>query len=95
MGKIELLAPARNSDFGIAAINCGADAVYIGITNFSARQSVGNNINEIKTKTLLSYAHRFYVKVYVAINIIIFNNELLEAQQLIKELYEMILLHNN
>lgn len=82
---IELLAPARNASTGIAAINHGADAVYIGGSKFGAREAAGNEISEIEQ--LVNYAHLFHAKVYVTINTIIFNNELQEVEKLIHSLY--------
>ncbi len=84
MRELELLAPAKNLECGIAAIDCGADAVYIGANRFGARQAVGNNTDDIAE--LCSYAHRFGCKVYVTVNTIIYDNELEATQQLINEL---------
>ncbi|MFA5087313.1 MAG: U32 family peptidase [Candidatus Paceibacterota bacterium] len=84
--KLELLAPAKNLATGMAAINAGADAVYIGAQKFGARAEAGNNLEDIKA--LVEYAHQFRVKVYVAFNTIIYNNELEEAKKLIHEIYE-------
>lgn len=83
--KIELLAPAKNLECGIAAINHGADAVYIGAEKFSARSAAGNSIDDIAK--LASYAHQFNAKVYVAINTILTDNELDEVGKLIHDLY--------
>ena len=55
--RIELLAPAKNADFGIAAIDHGADAVYIGGPSFGARANAGNAVADIAR--LANYAHRF------------------------------------
>ena len=75
--QIELLSPAKNAEYGIAAINCGADAVYIGATKFGARAAVGNSIEEISR--LINYAHKFSVRVYSTINTILYDNEINEA----------------
>lgn len=83
--KIELLAPAKNLECGIEAINHGADAVYIGSPKFSARAAAGNTLEDIKS--LAEYAHLFGVKVYVALNTILSDNELQEAEKLIWRLY--------
>lgn len=83
---IELLAPAKNTEFGKTAINYGADAVYIGAPHFGARASVSNTIGEIEQ--LIRYAHLFNAKVYAALNTILFDNELPIAEKLIRELYE-------
>lgn len=85
--KIELLAPAKNLECGIEAINHGADAVYIGAPKFSARSSAGNNINDISE--LVTYAHLFNVRVYVALNTILKDNELKETETLIWQLYNI------
>jgi len=84
---IELLAPAKNAEVGIAAINHGADAVYIGAPKFGARQAVGNSLDDIAT--LVTYAHRFYARVYVALNTILSDDELSEARSLIYKLYDI------
>ncbi|MGN0186230.1 MAG: U32 family peptidase [Paludibacteraceae bacterium] len=85
--KIELLSPARNADVGIVAVNHGADAVYIGAPQFGARQAVGNSLAEIAR--LVTYAHRFYARVYVALNTILTDDELEQARLIINELYNI------
>lgn len=85
-GKIELLAPAKNADIGIIAINHGANAVYIGAPQFSARAAAGNSIEDIAR--LVTYAHRYYTRVYVALNTILTETELTETEKLIVQLYE-------
>ena len=60
---LELLAPAKNADFGIEAINHGADAVYIGGLAFGARANAGNGIADIER--LAAHAHRYFAKVFV------------------------------
>ncbi|HCY36376.1 MAG: collagenase-like protease [Candidatus Margulisiibacteriota bacterium] len=85
MEKIELLAPARNLECAIAAIKCGADAVYIGAQRFSARKSAANTLEDIAA--LVLYAHKYWSKVYVTINTILTDAELSDAHNLIKELY--------
>lgn len=82
--RLELLAPAKNLECGIAAIDHGADAVYIGADGFGARAAVGNSIGDIVT--LCSYAHQFGVKVYVTVNTIIYDSELERVRQLLQEL---------
>lgn len=83
--KIELLAPAKNLECGIEAINHGADAVYIGAPKFSARANAGNTLEDIEA--LAKYAHQFKARVYVALNTIIKDDELAETEKLIWELY--------
>ncbi len=80
MKKIELLSPAKNLEVGIAAINHGADAVYIGGPNFGAREKVGNSIEDIET--LCRHAALFDAKVYVTMNTLLFDNELEDARKL-------------
>ena len=83
--KIELLSPAKNLETGIEAINHGADAVYIGAPLFSARSAAGNSIEDIKA--LVDYAHVFHAKVYVALNTILKDSEIVEAEKLIHAIY--------
>lgn len=71
--ELELLAPARNKDIGIAAIDCGADAVYIAGPAFGAREAAGNSFSDIAELT--AYAHRFGAKVFLTLNTIIYDNE--------------------
>nr|WP_320119009.1 U32 family peptidase [uncultured Marinifilum sp.] len=87
MKKIELLAPAKNLETGIAAINYGADAVYIGAPKFGARSAAGNTLDDIKE--LIDYAHQYWAKVFITMNTILYDNELKEAEQLIHKLYEI------
>ncbi len=79
--RLELLAPAKNKDIGIAAIDCGADAVYMAGPSFGAREAAGNSFEDIAA--VASYAHRFGAKVYLTLNTIVFENELDAARQTI------------
>lgn len=83
---LELLSPAKNLEYGITAIDFGADAVYIGAPKFSARINASNSLSDIER--LCSYAHRFHSKVFVALNTIIFDNELEEVEKLIHKIHE-------
>ena len=83
--KIEILAPAKNLVQGIAAINAGADAVYIGAPLFGARTNATNSIEDIAE--MVSYAHLFKAQVFVVINTILYENELEPCRQLIHQLY--------
>ena len=83
---LELLAPAKNADFGIEAIKHGADAVYIGGPSFGARYGAGNDVAEIRR--LCDFAHRYRAKVFVALNTILHDHELEGARQLAWQLYE-------
>ena len=74
MTDLELLSPARNLECGIAAIDHGADAVYIGATRFSARAAADNSVEDIRT--LCNYAHQIDAKVYVTIKTLLHDDEL-------------------
>ena len=74
MTSIELLAPARNLACGKAAVDHGADAVYLGAPSFGARAAAGNSVEDIAE--LCSYAHRFGVRIYVTLNTILYDHEL-------------------
>lgn len=87
MRNLELLAPAKNAEQGKAAINHGADAVYIGAPLFGARAAAGNSLEDIEN--LVRYAHVFGCKVYVTINTLLFDNELEDARSLIIKLYNI------
>ena len=84
MRTIELLAPAKDLECGIAAIDHGADAVYIGASHFGARQAAGNSLEDIAK--LCDYAHLFGAKVHVTVNTIIYDEELDDTLQLIAQL---------
>ena len=81
--KLELLAPAKNADFGIEAVKHGADAVYIGGPAWGARAKAPNSLEDIAR--LVAFAHRYYARVYVALNTIIAAEELDQARQLIQQ----------
>jgi putative protease len=83
---LELLAPAKNADFGIEAINHGADAVYIGGPAFGARAKAPNTIADIAR--LVKHAHRYHAEVFVALNTIFHDNELEGARELVHQLYD-------
>ena len=85
MRTIELLSPARDLECGLAAIDHGADAVYIGGPSFGARAAAGNSLGDIER--LCEYAHLFDVRVYVTLNTILYDEELEEAERLVHELY--------
>ncbi|MEG0011861.1 MAG: U32 family peptidase [Muribaculaceae bacterium] len=85
--KIELLAPAKDASIAIEAINHGADAVYIGAGRFGARSAAGNSVEDIAL--VVNYAHQFNARVYVTLNTILKDEELNDAQTLIKELYDI------
>ncbi len=87
MKRVELLSPAKNLAIGIAAINNGADAVYIGAPAFGARKGAANSIEDIEA--LIKYAHHFYCRVFVTLNTILYDKELPEAERLIKRLYDI------
>ncbi len=85
--KLELLSPAKDLETGIAAINCGADAVYIGAPQFGARAAAGNSLEDIRK--LVDYAHKYWAEVYVTINTVFYDEELPDVKNLINKLYEM------
>ena len=91
MGKvarsIELLSPAKDLSCGLAAIDHGADAIYIGAPKYSARAAAGNSIEDIHR--LCDYAHVFGVRVYVALNTILWEEELAEVERMIHSLYKI------
>ncbi|MEN6638748.1 MAG: peptidase U32 family protein, partial [Smithella sp.] len=84
---LELLSPAGDADIGIAAIDHGADAVYIGAPKFSARAAAGVGVADILR--LIQHAHLYYAKVYVALNTILTDRELAESLDIIREIYEL------
>ena len=84
MKTLELLAPARTTDIGLAAIDCGADAVYIAGPAFGARQAAGNSVEDIAR--LCDYAHRFGVRIYATVNTLLEPEEIPQAQALVKGL---------
>lgn len=85
--KIELLAPAKDKETAIAAINSGADAVYIGATNFGARKNASNSLKDIED--VINYAHKFWVKVFVTMNTILTDTELNNAIEMVKTLSKL------
>ena len=87
MNKIELLSPAKNLQYGKEAINHGADAVYIGAPQFGARVAAANSISDVSE--LVNYAHIYGAKVYVALNTLLFDSELDDAQVMIHSLYNI------
>ena len=84
MRQLELLAPAKNLECGMAAIDHGADAVYIGAQRFGARAAVGNSVDDIQK--LCQYAHQFEAKVYVTVNTIVYDEELEDTRRLLQDL---------
>lgn len=85
--SIELLAPAKDKKCAIAAIDCGADAVYIGASEFGARKNAQNSLDDIKE--VVEYAHKFNVRVYITLNTILTDDEVEKAKNLITELKEI------
>jgi 23S rRNA 5-hydroxycytidine C2501 synthase len=82
MQPIELLAPARDVAAAEAAMLCGADAVYIGAPRFSARQAAGNSLDDIAR--VIAMARPYRVRVYAALNTLLFDDELPQAATLIR-----------
>ena len=87
MDQVELLAPAKDLESGMAAINCGADALYIGASRFGARESAGNALEDIGS--LVRYAHKYWGRVYVTVNTLLRDEELPQAEKLVQELYDL------
>lgn len=85
--KIELLAPAKNLECGIEAINHGADAVYIGAPKFGARAAAVNSLEDIAA--LVEYAHLYNARIYVTVNTILKEEELKETEAMIADLYRI------
>ena len=86
MTILELLAPARNADIGIAAIDCGADAVYMAGEAFGARKDAGNSIEDVAR--LCEYAHRFGARIFLTVNTILYDGELDRAHRLMLDAQE-------
>jgi putative protease len=85
--KIEILAPAKDLIHGMAAINSGADAVYIGAPQFGARSNAHNALEDVAA--LVKYAHLYYAQVFVVMNTILYDNELETCRKMIWELYDI------
>lgn len=81
--KVELLAPARDADIARAAIDCGADAVYMGAPAFGARQAAGNSIADIARAA--DYAHLYGARLYATLNTLVFEDELKRAEETARE----------
>ncbi len=84
---LELLAPARDADIAIEAVRHGADAVYIGGPGFGARAAAGNSLDDIRR--VVEFAHIFGVRVYVTVNTILYDSELIQAERMIASLYRI------
>ena len=87
MNKIELLSPAKNLQYGIEAITHGADALYIGAPQYGARVAAANTLSDIEQ--LVQYAHIYNAKVYIALNTLLHDNELDDANKMIHQLYNI------
>ena len=85
--QLELLAPARNLEIGKLAVLAGADAVYIGAPSFGARAQASNSWSDVSS--LVKFAHQYYVKVYVVLNTIFFDNEASAVKDMIWKAYEL------
>lgn len=84
---IELLAPARDADIAIAAIDHGADAVYMGASHHGARADATNTLDDVRCAC--DYAHRFGARIYATVNTLIYDNELMEVERLVHDLYRV------
>lgn len=85
--KIELLSPAKNAETGITAINYGADAVYIGAASFGARANACNSLSDIEI--LINHAHKYNAKIYITMNTVLYEQELKEAEKMIRDIYNI------
>ena len=85
--KLELLAPAKNLDYGREAVNHGADALYIGAPAYGARAAATNTLDDIEQ--LVRYSHLYGAKVFVTVNTLLFDNEVEGAVKLIHQLYNI------
>lgn len=85
--KTELLAPAKDKETAYSAIDCGADAIYIGAKSFGARKLAGNTLEDIKD--VVDYAHKFWAKVFVTMNTILTDSELNNAVEMALELKQI------
>ena len=88
MEKVELLAPAGSMESLYAAVNNGADAVYLGGSKFSAR-AYASNFNNEKMQEAVQYCHAYNVKIYVTMNTLLKEKELKEAIKYVGYLYEI------
>ena len=84
---IELLAPARDADIAIAAIDHGADAVYMGASHHGARADACNTLDDVRRAC--EYAHKFGGRIYATVNTLIYDDELMEVESLVHELYHI------
>ena len=84
--RIELLAPARDLGGGLAAIDCGADAVYIGAPRFGARETAGNSLEDIAA--LARHAHRYWARVYLTLNTLLRDDEISAAVDMAWQAHE-------
>ena len=84
---IELLAPARDADIAIAAIDHGADSVYMGASHHGARADATNSIKDVRRAC--DYAHQFNAKIYATVNTLVYDEELHDVERLIHELYHI------
>jgi len=83
--ELELLAPARDAQTAITAIDCGADAVYIGAGHHGARAAAANSVDDIRR--VCEYAHRFGARIYVTLNTLVYDDELDDVRRLVIDLY--------
>lgn len=87
MSTLELLAPAKNYEFGKEAVNHGADALYIGAPAFGARSGATNTIEDVES--LVKYSHLYGCKVFATVNTILYDDELEAAVTMIRRLYDV------
>lgn len=85
--EIELLAPARDADIAIAAIDHGADAVYMGASHHGARADATNSLDDVRRAC--DYAHQYGARIYATVNTLIYDDELKEVERLVHDLYHI------
>ena len=85
--SLSLLAPARDKEVAIAAIQAGADAIYIGAPAYGARQAAGNSLEDLAE--VVRYAHQYGVQVLVTLNTLLHEDEYPKAVELAHGLYKI------
>lgn len=88
MQKIELLSPAGKKESAYAAIQNGADAIYMSGTKFGAR-AFADNFSLADIQEILDYAHGYHVRVYITLNTVLYEYEITECMEYVKQLYEL------
>ena len=87
MRYIELLSPAKDYDTARAAVDHGADAIYMGGARFGARHAAANTLDDVART--VEYAHQYGVRVHTTLNTVLYDNELSDAEQMARELIDI------